>query len=136
MHKTSEDDLHRWASDELQDALLFGTPIAVLACLKRLDRLDGETFKIFVGQLDGTIPLKTYRNRFTIVGAKGKPPALASEPAARGFIAAEFARRLKASNRKNVVAEICKKWEIGKTVLEEILAEQKTLANPSKSDSA
>ena len=69
----SEEQLHQWRSDEFVDALLYApTPKEVIDCLKKLDRLDGEPFRILVQQLDGSIATKpTFRNRFQIVGSPG-----------------------------------------------------------------
>jgi hypothetical protein len=46
--KLSEEELHEWRSSELYDALKFDTREAVIDCLKKLDRLDGEFLKIIV----------------------------------------------------------------------------------------
>jgi len=133
----SEDDLHRWASDTLEYALLFRTPMDVLACLKKLDRLDGHAFKILVGQLDGTIPPKTYRTRFELKQKPGKPPSMVHEPSVRGCIADDFNRRLQQhSNRKEAIFETCEAWDIKNTMLEEILKEDKMLHSLKGPDSA
>lgn len=60
----NENDVHREASEELEDAMLHLSIPEVLKCLKRLDRLDGEPLRILVGQLDGSIPQQKFRNRF------------------------------------------------------------------------
>jgi hypothetical protein len=126
MHQPNEDDLHRWASDDLQDALLFGTPETVLVCLKRLDRLDGEPLKILVQQLEGSVPQKRFRNRFQLVRRPGKPPSIADEPAARGFIAACYLRfRKRGLARKKALFETAELWGIKTTTITGILAEAK-----------
>jgi hypothetical protein len=85
--KLTEDQLHEQRSDELIDALQYDTPDAVLACLRKLDRLDGLAFQVVLQQLEGTAFLKVkFRNRIKIVAPRGRPPSLAKEPAMRYFI--------------------------------------------------
>ena len=82
--KLSEDELHEWRSSELYDALKFDTREAVIDCLKKLDRLDGEFLKIIVQQLESST--SSFRNRFKLVSPRGRPPSLANEPLIRGGI--------------------------------------------------
>ena len=125
-HQRNEEDIHREACEELEDALLFLTPEDVVACLKRLDRLDGEPLRILVGQLDGSIAKQKFRNRFQLVQARGRPPSLANEPAMRVAIPGHFKRLLKRGlNRKTAISRVCEDYELGKTAVEKILAEAK-----------
>jgi hypothetical protein len=126
--KRSEDDIHREASAELEYAMLHLTPADVLKCLKRLDRLDGEPFKILVGQLDGSIPRKTFRIRFQLKQAPGRPPSLGAEPDMRAGIPSFFNRlRKRGLNRKTAISRVCEDYELGKTAVEKILAEAKSV---------
>jgi hypothetical protein len=126
----NENDVHREASEELEDAMLHLSIPEVLKCLKRLDRLDGEPFRILVGQLDGSIPEQKFRNRFQLVQVRGRPPSLANEPAMRGAIPGYFKRLLKRGlNRKTAISRVCEDYELGKTAVEKILAEAKEVGS-------
>jgi hypothetical protein len=64
--KLSEEELHDWKSSDLYDALKYGTREEVIACLKKLDRLDRELLEILVQQLEGSTQ-HNFRNRFHLV---------------------------------------------------------------------
>jgi hypothetical protein len=126
MDEPSEDDRHRWASDELEDALLFGDKKKVVACLQKLEWLDGHVFRIIVGQLDGSIPPGKYRIRFDLKQKKGKPPSVTSEPSFGPIIANSFRLSLKHEvNRKTAVSKTCAEFKISPATLESILAQEK-----------
>jgi len=89
----SEEQLHRWRSDAFVDALLYGQPKDVIDCLRKLDRLDGEPFRVLVEQLEGKMPSKPkFRNRFRIVGTPGRQPHPMSEPAGERSVRYWFRR--------------------------------------------
>ena len=127
-HKPSEDQIHQWRSDELVDLLLYApTPKEVIDCLKTLDRLDGEPFRILIQQLDGTIPQKPkFRNRFQIVGSPGKPPvSIAHEPVGQRIIRQDYSRlREKGTSSKQALFLIAEKFDIKRSAILKILREE------------
>ena len=85
--KLSEEERHDWRSSELYDALKYGTRDEVIACLKKLDRLDRELLEILVQQLEGsTSSQQKFRNRFRLASPRGRPPSIAMEPLIRDGI--------------------------------------------------
>jgi hypothetical protein len=123
--KMSDDEVHEWQSFEFLDALQYGTQEEVIACLKKLDRLDREYIEILVQQLeDSTPPHWKFYNKFRLVSAPGKPPSIAAIPLIRQGIRRYYRKCMKnGGSSKQAVFEIEKMYQIKRTLIMQIISE-------------
>jgi hypothetical protein len=122
--KLSEDESHEWRLCELYDALKYDTREAVIDCLKKLDRLDGEFIKIIVEQLES--PTSSFRNRFELVSSRGRPPSLASEPVIMDGILRYYRKcRQNGLSSKQAIFETEKNYGVKRALIMKIVVEAK-----------
>jgi hypothetical protein len=121
MHLPQTDEQkHRALSDDLVDALMYGTPEEIIGKLKKLDYLDGDAFTILVRLIWGDKKLRPlFQNRLKIVRwSAGRPKNLASTPLGEGFIIGiiRMAKRRK-KPMKGVVADLMKELNVSRSVI-------------------
>jgi hypothetical protein len=138
MTDTHEDELHRRRSDTLVNSLLYGSPAEVIDDLCKLDRLDGEPFQILIWQLTGTCPAKyKFRNRFQLVGSRGRTPHPLSEPAGRGLIRTQFMRwRKEGLTYKQAMYKAERRFEMKRSLIAEICGEAHEKKKTKKTNKA
>ena len=91
MIELDEDEHHRRRSETLVDSLMNGTSAEVIYNLCKMDRLDGEAFKILVWNLTKKTPSEyKFRNQFRIVGTRGRPRHPLSEPGLQRVVYEQF----------------------------------------------
>lgn len=118
----NEQKSHDHATDEFLDELMYGTPKDVIDALSKLERLDGIALQILVQQLQGKSGEHNFRNRFRIVGSRGRPPSFFQEPAMLRNLCKEFRRLLDAGViRKDAIWCLQKRTELSKASIENIL---------------
>ena len=123
----SEEEQHDWRSSALYDALKYDTREEVIVCLKKLDRLDRELLEILIQQLEGsTSPQHKFRNRFQLVGSRGRPPSIAIVPLIRDGIR-RFYRKCRDDglSSKNALFKTEEKYSVKQSLIMEIISETK-----------
>ena len=126
-NKLSEDELHDRRSFEFYDALKYGDREEVIACLKKLDRLDHELLQILIQQLEGSASSQQeFRNRFRLVSPRGRPASIAVVPLIRNGIREFYRQRRDAGvSSKQAIFETEEKYGVKRALIMQIVKEGK-----------
>ena len=125
LDKPSEEELHDWRTSEFVDALMYDTRKEVIACLKKLDRLDRDVLEILIQQLENPTTSK-FHTRFRLVSRPGRRPSIARVPLIRDGILRFYRKCLKDGMvSKEAIFKTQQAYGVRRTVIMNIVSEAK-----------
>jgi hypothetical protein len=116
----TDEQKHRALSDDLVDALMYGTHEEILGILTKLEYLDGEAFNIVVRLICGDKKLRSlFQNRLLVVRwSAGKPKNLASTPHGESYIISVLqAAARRGKQQKGAVASLMADFKVSRSVI-------------------
>jgi hypothetical protein len=116
----TDEQKHHALSDDLVDALMYGTTDEILEIIKKLEYLDGEAFNILVRLISGDNTLRPlFQNRLFIKRwSAGRPRSNASTMHGEDYIIGVIQRATQNGRQlKDVVAHLMVDFKVSRSLI-------------------